>query len=75
MIDDARHRIWVWQEQGKIAPRYAGQWEEVLSGPLGDVRKVIAEDSERGRDLRQNSPFAGVLSEAERRAALGRPEG
>jgi CRISPR/Cas system-associated endoribonuclease Cas2 len=31
------------------------------------VRRIIGEDSQRGRDLRQNSPFAGTLSEAERR--------
>lgn len=74
MIDDARHRIWVWQDQEKIDPRHAERWEEVLTRPLGEVQLLITEDSERGRDMRQNSPFAGVLSEAERRAILGRPD-
>jgi hypothetical protein len=69
-IDAARHRLWQWQAEGKIDPRYAERWEEVLSRPVAEVRKMIGEDSEDGRDLRQNSPFAGMLSEAERRAIL-----
>jgi predicted transcriptional regulator len=67
MVDDARHRLWQWQEEGRIDPRYARRWEEVLSRPVAEVRKAIGEDTQDGRDLRQNSPFAGMLSEAERR--------
>lgn len=70
MIDDARYRLWQWQKDAKIDPRYAKQWEEVLGGPVADVRRIIGEDSRKGRDLRQNSPFAGMLSEAERRRIL-----
>jgi hypothetical protein len=72
MVDDARRLIWVWLDQGNIDPRHAEQWERVLAQPIGEVRRLITEDSDRGRDLRQNSPFAGVLSEAERRAILQR---
>jgi hypothetical protein len=67
MVDDALRLIWKWRDQGRIDNRYADQWEQVLALPLAEVRRIIGEDSERGRDLRQNSPFAGVLSEAERR--------
>lgn len=67
MVDDARHRLWQWQEEGRIDPRYARRWEEVLGRPVADVRKAIGADTQAGRDLRQNSPFAGTLSEAERR--------
>jgi len=31
------------------------------------IRAAITADDERGRDLRQNSPLAGLLSEQERR--------
>jgi hypothetical protein len=34
------------------------------------VRRIIGEDGQDGHDLRQNSPFAGMLSEAERRRIL-----
>jgi hypothetical protein len=60
-----------WRRKGSIDPRYAEAWEELLEGPLSDIRKVLEDESEKARDLRQNSPFAGVLSEAERRAIAG----
>jgi hypothetical protein len=74
MVDDARHRLWVWRANDRIDPRFAAEWEQVLASPLRDVRALITEDSVRGRDLRQNSPFAGALSEAERRAVSRRSE-
>ena len=67
MVDEALRLLWKWRQQGRIDERYAEQWERVLRRPLRDVRRIIGEDSQRGRDLRQNSPFAGTLSEAERR--------
>lgn len=70
MVDDALHLIWAWREQGKIDPRYAERWERVLQEPVTEIRKVISEDTPAGHDLRQNSPFAGALSEAERRKLL-----
>jgi hypothetical protein len=41
-----------------------------LRRPLAEIREAIAADDQRGRDLRQNSPFAGALSEPERRRIL-----
>ena len=70
MVDDARHVLWKWRDQGRIDTRYAEQWEDVLSRPVADIRRILTEDTQRGRDLRQNSPFAGMLSEAERRRIL-----
>ena len=67
MIDDAISLLWKWRDQGTIDARYADEWEQVLSKPVSEVRRIISEDTPRGRDLRQNSPFAGMLSEAERR--------
>lgn len=68
--DEALHRVWKWNDEGKIDSRYAKRWEEVLARPVADVRRLIVEDSDYGRDLRQNSPFAGFLSEPERRRIL-----
>jgi hypothetical protein len=70
MVDDARHRIWEWRKDGRIDARYANEWEDVLRRPLPEIRAVLREDSRRASDLRQNSPFAGTLSEAERRKIL-----
>jgi hypothetical protein len=70
MVDDALHLIWTWHDHGTIDPRYADRWEKVLRQPIAEVGRIIGEDSPAGRDLRQNSPFAGVLSEPERRKIL-----
>jgi hypothetical protein len=70
MLDEALHLTWKWRDQGRIDPRYAEQWEEVLQRPVSEVRQIISADDSRGRDLRQNSPFAGLLSEPERRRIL-----
>lgn len=67
MVDDAMRLLWKWRTQQRIDEQYAEQWERVLEQPLPEVRSIIGEDTQRGRDLRQNSPFAGMLSEAERR--------
>jgi hypothetical protein len=67
MVDEALRTLWKWRDQGRIDARYATRWEAMLGLPLTEVKRIIGEDSQRGRDLRQNSPFAGMLSEAERR--------
>lgn len=46
------------------------EWERLLNGPLPAVLDAMTSRSPHGRDLRQNSPFAGVLSEAERAEVL-----
>jgi hypothetical protein len=69
-IDEALRKVRRWRDEGRIDARYAGLWEEILVMPVPAIRKAIAADDERGRDLRQNSPFAGLLSEAERRKIL-----
>ena len=70
MLEEARSRIEQWERAGKIDPRYARAWEDVLDKPVAEVRKVIRSDDQSARDLRQNSPFAGLLTEPERRKIL-----
>lgn len=67
MVDEALKLLWKWRDQGRVDAHYATEWEHVLRQPMHEVRRVIGEDSQKGRDLRQNSPFAGMLSEPERR--------
>jgi hypothetical protein len=69
-VRKALHQLWRWSEEGNIDPRYAEEWEGVLRRPLPEIKKVLTEDSQWARDLRQNSPFAGALSEPERRKIL-----
>lgn len=66
----AQHQLWRWEAEGTIHPRYADAWDDVLKRPLGSIKAVLTENSQWARDLRQNSPFAGALSEPERRKIL-----
>jgi hypothetical protein len=70
MIDEAQRKLERWREDGRIDPSFAQAWEEVFALPMTEIRKAITADDERGRDLRQSSPLAGLLSEPERRKIL-----
>ena len=70
LVDDAGKRLNRWRQTGRIHPRWAGEWERVLALPLPKIKRLICSDSQRARELRQTSPFAGVLNEQERRRIL-----
>lgn len=42
------------------------EWQEILSRQWEEVKAILTEESENGARLRQNSPFAGVLTPRER---------
>lgn len=46
------------------------EWARLLDGPLVDLLATLTSPTPRSRELRQNSPFAGVLSDTERLAVL-----
>jgi hypothetical protein len=64
--DEALYTVRKWRNQGRLQPAYADRWEALLQRPLAEIRDAITEDSPDADDLRQTSPFAGVLSEPER---------
>lgn len=70
LVAEARSRVRRWEHEARIHPRYAQEWSRVLSWPLPRIKRLISQDSQRARDLRQNSPFAGVLDERERQRVL-----
>ena len=70
MVADARQSLAVWQLEGRIDPIYASQWRELLSKPVAEIRRQLGTDTPQMADLRQSSPFAGMLSERERRAVM-----
>ncbi len=67
IADNARRRVDRWREEGRVHPRWADDWKTVLSKPLSQIARAISADTPDARALRQSSPFAGVLSEQERR--------
>ena len=52
------------------ANRWLLEWQVLLDGPIAGVLEVLTSRSPRARELRKNSPFAGVLSEQERKQIL-----
>ncbi len=53
-----------------VAGQRMEEWELLLNGPIDELLEVITSRSDRGNELRQNSPFAGVLSDRERSRVL-----
>jgi hypothetical protein len=69
-IEEALRKVERWQGDGRMDPRHADAWRQLGRKPLKEIRRIIGTDDSLGRDLRQNSPLAGLLSEAERRKIL-----
>src|SRR5690606_35829027 len=46
------------------------EWQRLLDGPIDDLLVALTSTSLRSRELRQNSPFAGVLPPADREKVL-----
>jgi excisionase family DNA binding protein len=57
-------------ESHRAARRWLAEWEKLLDGPLDGVLEGLTSRAPRARELRQNSPFAGVLTEEERQQVL-----
>lgn len=52
------------------AKAWLQQWTQLLDGPVEDVLEALTSRSPRSRELRQNSPFAGVLTDEQRQTVL-----
>lgn len=61
LLETARNRVRDWLETGFVSRVWAEAWNDALKGSLDDVIARITDPSERARDLRQTSPFAGAI--------------
>ncbi len=68
VIEHARRNLrrWTAAKPGP-RPQWHAEWAAWLRRPPAELAGVMTELTERGARLRQSSPFAGVLSETERR--------
>jgi len=66
VVEEARRKIRRWRGEARIDSRWADAWERILEKPLDQIARAVSADSSRARELRQTSPFAGVLTEQER---------
>ncbi len=68
LLEVARDNLWRWRERNADSPsllRCYAEWESILTLPLEQICAQLLAETEEGQRLRQNSPFAGVLSPAE----------
>jgi len=70
LVAEARERVERLVADGHMHPAYAERWRGILDLPSAQIAASISEDSQDARNLRQNSPFAGVLNEHERRRII-----
>jgi hypothetical protein len=55
---------------GTMAQHWLDRWRTALDAGPDQVLGVLVSDSPLAAELRQNSPFTGILPEDERRAVL-----
>ena len=68
VVDFARANLARWSQQNSSAPsllRCYAEWQQILSRPVEEVCNLLCSDTDNAQRLRQNSPFAGLLSPAE----------
>lgn len=66
LLGIARDNLDRWsQARGRSQP-YLNTWREILDRPLDEILRLIVEDTPRMTELRQSTPFAGVLEPRER---------
>ena len=68
LLDIPRSNLQRWRGRwdGPV-PAWYEEWSQILRRPWSEIAAIITEPSEEGARLRQSTPFAGVLSVAERR--------
>lgn len=56
----AKPKAWLWIDD----------WSQLLDGPIETLLATLTDPPLRGREVRQNSPFAGLLGDDERAAII-----
>ncbi len=66
LLETARENLRRWRTIEGSPSVTLAEWETILSGSVAQVAQFLEERSQRATRLRQSSPFAGILTEAER---------
>lgn len=71
LFDRAKGTLARWRQTVCASSQpYLIEWERLFDQGMESCLAVAVEDSQRATDLRQSSPFAGILSNQERFAFL-----
>ncbi len=65
LLDRARARVQDWLAAAPQA-HYARAWNDILRQPTAEIVAFLIDDGERSTELRQSTPFAGVLDPRDR---------
>lgn len=65
VLERARQRVKDWLAQTPDRA-FAREWDKILAGSAESVAAFLVDRSELAEELRQSSPFAGVLDARER---------
>ena len=65
LLNGARENLKRWRSRGELS-RANCEWEKILERPWSDIREFLLDESDEGQRLRSSSPFAGIVTEAER---------
>ncbi len=66
LLSIARANIERWSSTSHHSAKYFTRWLEILDLPLAELLIAITSETEEMIELRQSSPFAGVLTPKER---------
>lgn len=58
--------------RGPLLERWLAEWESLVRGPIGNLIQVMLGEDNEAKEMRQNSPFSGALTQAERLDAIAR---
>lgn len=67
LLEIARRNVTRWLRGDGRAPHVLLEWRAILDRPWPAVAAILTDPGEEAARLRQSSPFAGVLTAAERR--------
>jgi hypothetical protein len=68
LLNIAHQNLNRWSTRWKdAAPAWLNEWKRILSQPWSQIAAIITTMSDDATRLRQSSPFAGVLTPAERK--------
>ncbi|MBK5222477.1 MAG: helix-turn-helix transcriptional regulator [Acidimicrobiia bacterium] len=64
------HRQLQDEATSRASRRWLAEWQAVVDRPLIAIVAVLLDPSQRGYEMRQHTPFAGLLSDEERLTAI-----
>jgi hypothetical protein len=68
LLEIARRNLEGWTARyGDSPPRALEEWRAILRRPWAEIAALMTDPGETAARLRQSSPFAGVLTQTERR--------